>query len=100
MAVFEAIASVDRGFGRSDVQAAWFGELLPTDGHASGILADSCGLLDVPVTQLENACATGNDAIRHGVLGIASGFCDLVWSWAPTRCARRRRRTRSGTGCR
>ena len=55
MAVSEAIASANREFGRSDVQAAWFGELLPTDGHASGILADSCGRLDVPVTRLENA---------------------------------------------
>jgi acetyl-CoA C-acetyltransferase len=78
MAVSEAIASVDKGFDRADVEAAWFGELVPTDGFASGILADSCGLLDIPVTRLENACATGNDAIRHGVLGIASGFYDVV----------------------
>ena len=78
MAVSEAIASVDKGFDRADMEAAWFGELVPTDGFASGILADSCGLLDIPVTRLENACATGNDAIRHGVLGIASGFFDVV----------------------
>ena len=78
MAVSEAVASVDRGFDRSDIQAAWFGELVPTDGFASGILADSCGLLDIPVSRLENACATGNDAIRHGVMGIASGFYDVV----------------------
>jgi len=78
MAVSEAIASVDKGLDRADVQAAWFGELVPTDGFAAGILADSCGLLDIPVTRLENACATGNDAIRHGVLGIASGFYDVV----------------------
>ncbi len=78
MAVSEAIASIDKGFDRADVEAAWFGELVPTDGFASGILADSCGLLDIPVSRLENACATGNDAIRHGVMGIASGFYDVV----------------------
>ena len=78
MAVTEAVASVDKGFDRRDIQAAWFGELVPTDGFASGILADSCGLADVPVSRLENACATGNDAIRHGVLGIASGLYDVV----------------------
>jgi len=78
MAVSDAVASVDKGFDRGDIAAAWFGELVTTDGFASGILADSCGLLDIPVSRLENACATGNDAIRHGVLGIASGFYDVV----------------------
>jgi acetyl-CoA C-acetyltransferase len=78
MAVAEAVASVDKGLDRADIEAAWFGELVPTDGFASGILADSCGLLDIPVSRLENACATGNDAVRHGVLGIASGFYDVV----------------------
>lgn len=78
MAVSEAVASVDKGFDRSDIEAAWFGELVSTDGFAAGILADTCGLLDVPVSRLENACATGNDAIRHGVLGVASGFYDAV----------------------
>ena len=78
MAVAEAVASVDKGFDRGDIGAAWFGELVPTDGFASGILADACGLLDIPVTRLENACATGNDAVRHGLLGIASGLYDVV----------------------
>jgi acetyl-CoA C-acetyltransferase len=78
MAVSEAVASVDKGLDRADIEAAWFGELVPTDGFASGILADSCDLLDIPVSRLENACATGNDAVRHGVLGIASGFYDVV----------------------
>src|ERR1700728_3526767 len=78
MAVSEAVASVDKGFDRSAIEAAWFGELVPTDGFASGILADSCGLLDIPVSHLENACATGNDAVRHGFMGVASGLYDVV----------------------
>lgn len=78
MAVTEAEHSVDKGFDRSQVEAAWFGELTTSDGFPSGILADSCGLLEVPVTRVENACATGNDALRNGVLGIASGFYDVV----------------------
>jgi acetyl-CoA C-acetyltransferase len=78
MAVAEMAGSVDKDFDRADIEAAWFGELAPTDGFASGILADSCGLLDIPVSRLENACATGNDAVRHGVLGIASGLYDVV----------------------
>jgi acetyl-CoA C-acetyltransferase len=78
MAVTEAVTSVDKGFDRADIEAAWFGELVTTDGFASGILADSCGLLDIPVSRLENACATGNDAVRHGLMGIASGLYDVV----------------------
>jgi acetyl-CoA C-acetyltransferase len=78
MALTEAIGSVDKGFDRADVQAAWFGELVPTDGFAAGILADSLGLLDIPVSRLENACATGNDAVRHGLMGVASGLYDVV----------------------
>jgi acetyl-CoA C-acetyltransferase len=78
MAVSEAVSSVDKGLDRSDIQAAWVGEVVSTDGFASGILADSCGLLDIPVSRLENACATGNDAVRHGLMGIASGLYDVV----------------------
>jgi acetyl-CoA C-acetyltransferase len=78
MAVAEMEASVDKGLDRSEIEAAWFGELTATDGFPSGILADSCGLLDIPVSHLENACATGNDTLRNAVYGIASGYVDVA----------------------
>lgn len=78
MAVSEAVASVDKGFDRADIDAVWFGELTTTDGFPSGVLADSCGLLDVPVTHIENACATGQDAIRNAIMGVASGYVDVA----------------------
>ena len=78
MALSEAERSVDKGFDRADVEAAWFGELSTTDGAPAGILADSCGLLDIPITHVENQCATGNDAIRNAVLAVASGYHDVV----------------------
>jgi acetyl-CoA C-acetyltransferase len=78
MAVSEAVARVDKGFDRADIDAAWFGELTTTDGFPSGILADACGLLDIPVTRVENACATGNDAVRNAVFGVASGLVDVA----------------------
>ena len=74
----EATANVDKGIDKSEIQAAWFGELSTTDGFPSGILADTLDLTDIPVTRIENACATGNDAIRHGVMAIASGMYDVV----------------------
>jgi len=78
MAVSEMAAHVDKGLDRSDIQAAWFGELSSTDGFAAGILADTCGLLDIPVTHVENACATGNDAVRNATYAVGSGAVDVA----------------------
>jgi len=77
-AVAEMEASVDKGFERSQIEAAWFGELTTSDGFPSGILADTLGLLDIPVTRVENACATGNDAVRNATFAVASGAYDVV----------------------
>jgi acetyl-CoA C-acetyltransferase len=77
-AVGAALASVDNGMERTDIEAAWFGQLQTSDGFPSGVLADSCGLLDIPVTRIENACATGNDAVRNAALAVGSGVFDVV----------------------
>ncbi|MBX6390231.1 MAG: thiolase family protein [Frankia sp.] len=78
MAVSEMATHVDKGLDRADIQAAWFGELTTTDGFPTGVLADTCGLLDIPVTRVENACATGNDAVRNATFAVASGAFDVV----------------------
>lgn len=78
LAVTEAVANVDKGFDRAEIEAAWFGELTTTDGFPAGLLADSCGLLDVPVTRVENACATGNDAVRNAFFAVSSGHVDVA----------------------
>jgi acetyl-CoA C-acetyltransferase len=78
MAFADAIASVDKGFDRRDVGASWLGEVGTTDGFGAGILADTCGLLDVPATRIENACATGQDIIRQAVYAIASGYVNVA----------------------
>ena len=73
-----ALASVDKGMTAAELQAAWFGNLQPSDGFPAGVLADSCGLLDIPVTRVENQCATGNDAIRNAALAVGSGQVDIA----------------------
>jgi len=78
MAVTEAVDSVDNGFSRTDIDAAWFGQLVASDGFAAGVLADTCGLLDIPISHVENACATGNDAVRNAFYAIASGHVDVA----------------------
>jgi len=77
-ALARALASVDKGMDKSRLQAAWFGQLQSSDGHPAGILADSCGLLDIPITRVENQCATGNDAVRNAFFAIASGAVDVA----------------------
>ncbi|WP_067680707.1 thiolase C-terminal domain-containing protein [Nocardia miyunensis] len=78
MAFAECLGGVDRGMPKSDVQAAWFGAMGNTDGFPAGILADALGMPDLPVTRVENSCATGNDAVRNALFGIASGACDVA----------------------
>jgi acetyl-CoA C-acetyltransferase len=77
-AVDAALRSVDKGLERAQIEAAWYGQLQPVDGFAAGVLADSCGLLGIPVTRVENACATGNDAVRNAALAVGSGVFDVA----------------------
>jgi acetyl-CoA C-acetyltransferase len=78
MAFAECAASVDKGLAKADLQGAWFGAMGTTDGFPSGILADSLGLPNLPVTRIENSCATGNDAVRNALFGVASGAFDVA----------------------
>lgn len=78
IAFADCAASVDRGLDKSDLQAAWFGAMGTADGLPSGILADILGLPELPVTRVENSCATGHDAIRNALFGLASGACDVA----------------------
>ncbi|MFZ2173627.1 MAG: thiolase family protein [Rhodococcus sp. (in: high G+C Gram-positive bacteria)] len=78
MAFSECAGSIDKGLAKSDLKAAWFGSMGTTDGFPSGILADTLGLPDIPVTRVENSCATGHDAIRNALFGIASGAFDVA----------------------
>lgn len=78
MAFADCARSVDKGLDKHDIQAAWFGAMGTTDGFPSGNLADSLGLPDLPVTRVENSCATGNDAVRNALFGVASGAFDVA----------------------
>lgn len=78
MAFAECARSVDKGLDKHDIQAAWLGAMGTADGFPSGNLADTLGLLDLPVTRVENSCATGNDAVRNALFGIASRAFDVA----------------------
>jgi len=70
----------DAGIGPDDIQAAWFG----TD-HSKGVLnpggsylANPLKLRNIPVTRVENACASGHEALRNAGFAVACGMYDIV----------------------
>jgi acetyl-CoA C-acetyltransferase len=66
----------DAGIDPKDVQAAWFG----TDSSAETgqALAAPLKLSYIPITRVQNACATGSDAFRNACYGVAAGIYDIV----------------------
>ncbi|MCU1669240.1 MAG: pcaF 3 [Blastococcus sp.] len=72
------LGSVDKGMRADEIEAAWFSEVQSVDGFPAGLLADACGLTDIPVTRVENACATGNDAIRNALYAVGGGYVDVA----------------------
>lgn len=66
----------DAGIAPSDLQAAWVGTT--RSGEAGPSVADPLKLKDIPITRVENWCATGHDALRNAAFGVASGMYDVV----------------------
>ncbi|MBI2847513.1 MAG: acetyl-CoA acetyltransferase [Chloroflexi bacterium] len=66
----------DAGLGPKDIQAAWFGTL--GSGFTGLPLAHALKLEYIPVTRVENACATGTDAFRNACYAVAAGIYDIA----------------------
>ncbi|MGE0232151.1 MAG: acetyl-CoA acetyltransferase [Flavobacteriaceae bacterium] len=74
----EAIA--DAGIEKSQIEAAWLGSALDdvNVGNSALPLATALRLQSIPVTRVENMCATGTEALRGAVYAVASGACDIA----------------------
>jgi len=66
----------DAGVEAKDIQAAWFGTF--ETGLTGQILSSALQLQYIPITRVENACATGIEAIRNACFGLISRAYDLV----------------------
>ncbi len=80
-AVDAAFASVDRGMDRSAVEEGFVGTLGFSGwqlGNSSAVLAEEAGLPGVPVSRVENACASAGFALRAAVRAIESGARQAV----------------------
>ena len=70
----------DAGIDRNEIQAAWFGQCYDEIGTGKGALGLPAALRlpYIPVTRVENFCATGTEAFRGAVYAVASGACDIA----------------------
>ena len=74
------LALKDAAIETDRVEAAWYGCYLPNNGlgKAGSSIADQLHLYGIPITRVENYCATGMDAFRNAAMGIASGMYDVA----------------------
>ncbi len=70
----------DAGIETNQIEAAWFATAIE-EVHVgkSGLpLAMALRLPFIPVTRVENYCASGSEALRGAVYAVASGACDVA----------------------
>ncbi len=77
-AFIEAIE--DAGIDKSQIDAAWFGTGIEEQhvGKSAVPLSMALRLPNIPVTRVENYCASGSEAFRGAVYAVASGACDIA----------------------
>jgi acetyl-CoA C-acetyltransferase len=69
----------DAGIEKKEIQAAWWGCHMPdlSVGRGAPALGTILKLPYIPITRVENFCATGSEALRGAVYAVASGACDI-----------------------
>ncbi|BCJ86136.1 acetyl-CoA acetyltransferase [Effusibacillus dendaii] len=73
-AAYEAFA--DAGVEPTDIEACWLGTF--TSGLAGLTLSGPLKTQYLPVTRVENMCATGSEAFRNACYAVAAGAYDMV----------------------
>jgi acetyl-CoA C-acetyltransferase len=70
----------DAGIDREQIEAAWFGTCFEevNVGKSALPLSLTLRLPKIPVTRVENFCATGTEALRGAAYAIASGAYDIT----------------------
>ncbi|HEY9232171.1 MAG TPA: acetyl-CoA acetyltransferase, partial [Blastocatellia bacterium] len=73
-AAYEAFE--DAGVEPAQIEAGWVGTL--TSGISGQALSRPLKLQYIPVTRVENMCATGQDALRNAAFAVAAGAYDVA----------------------
>jgi acetyl-CoA C-acetyltransferase len=66
---------------KKDITALFVGQMGESyehQGHTGATAADWAGLLHIPATRTEAACASSAAALRAGIYAVLSGLCDVV----------------------
>mgnify|MGYP001193128833 FL=1 len=73
-------ALTDAGIARSQIGAAWMGNALDdiNVGNSALPLAHALRLKTIPVSRVENMCATGTEALRAATYAVAAGAVDIA----------------------
>ena len=66
----------DAGIDPNDIEAGWIGTTMT--GCSGSVLSRAINLHNKPVTRVENACASGAEAVRNAAFAIASGMYDIA----------------------
>jgi len=72
-AYYEALE--DAGIKHGQIQAAWVGTGY---GYHRGTSLIPLHLGNIPISRIENACATATDALRNAAYAVAAGVYDIV----------------------
>src|SRR5207244_8723916 len=73
-AAYEAFE--DAGVEPAQIEAGWVGTLV--SGISGQALSRPLKLQYIPISRVENMCATGQDALRNAAFAVAAGADDLV----------------------
>src|SRR5271156_2505993 len=70
----------DAGIETSQIQAGWFSTAMDevNVGKGGTPLSVALRLPNIPVTHVENFCASGSEAFRGAVYAVAAGACDVA----------------------
>jgi acetyl-CoA acetyltransferase len=77
----DAVADVEKGFASGLIEDVYIGTLGVGGGQLGNFAAavgDGAGLTGIPITRVENACASSGFAFRSAFLAVASGVCDVA----------------------
>lgn len=80
-ATWDALA--DAGLTPKDIEVAYVGNLTERKetGHVTCLAQQvlrGVGIKGIPITRVENACASGSTAFREAWIAVASGLCEIA----------------------
>jgi len=77
----EAVANAEKGFDPKLIKEAYIGTLGVGGGQLgnfAAVVGEAAGVTGIPITRVENACASSGFAYRSAFLAVASGICDVA----------------------